>query len=102
MQSSWENYGVTPSDGAGCNPRGDDARLECCPRAIGPADANVFDYGLPYGGVTQEVVHRMVAGPNNVLVINHFDDVETARAFFGRGDLKEAIQRGGVQGEPRV
>jgi hypothetical protein len=54
------------------------------------------------GGVTQESVHRMVDDPNNVLVIHHFGDVETARAFFGRDDLRDAMQRGGVQGEPRV
>lgn len=54
------------------------------------------------GGVTQESVHRMVDDPNNVLVIHHFDNVETARAFFGREDLREAMQRSGVQGEPRV
>jgi hypothetical protein len=54
------------------------------------------------GGVTKESVHRMVDDPNNVLVIHHFANVETAKAFFGRDDLKEAMQRGGVQGEPRV
>ncbi|UKA68387.1 hypothetical protein LFT44_08380 [Arthrobacter sp. FW306-05-C] len=54
------------------------------------------------GGVTQESVHRMVDDPNNVLVIHHFDNVETARAFFSREDLRDAMQRSGVQGEPRV
>ncbi|MET3951257.1 hypothetical protein [Arthrobacter sp. UYEF36] len=54
------------------------------------------------GGVTQESVHRMVDDPDNVLVIHHFDNVETARAFLGRDDLREALQRSGVQGEPRV
>lgn len=54
------------------------------------------------GGVTKESVHRMVDDPNNVLVIHHFDDVATAKAFFGRDDLKDAMQRAGVQGEPRV
>jgi hypothetical protein len=54
------------------------------------------------GGVTQASVHRMVDDPNNVLVIHHFDNIETARAFFGRDDLRDAMQRGGVQGEPRV
>jgi hypothetical protein len=44
----------------------------------------------------------MVDDPNNVLVIHHFGDVETARAFFGRDDLRDAMQRSGVQGEPRV
>jgi hypothetical protein len=54
------------------------------------------------GGVTQESVHRMADDPNNVLVTHHFDNVETARAFFGREDLRDALQRSGVQGEPRV
>lgn len=54
------------------------------------------------GGVTQESVHQMVDDPNNVLVIHHFDSVDTARAFFGREDLRDAMQRSGVQGEPRV
>ena len=54
------------------------------------------------GGVTQESVHRMVDDPNNVLVIHHFDNVQTARAFLGREDLRDAMQRSGVQGEPRV
>ncbi|WP_255771215.1 hypothetical protein [Pseudarthrobacter sulfonivorans] len=54
------------------------------------------------GGVTQESVHRMVDDPDNILVIHHFDSADTARAFFGRDDLKEAMQQGGVQGEPRV
>jgi hypothetical protein len=53
-------------------------------------------------GVTQESVHQMIDDPNNVLVIHHFDNAETARAFFGRDDLRDAMLRGGVQGEPRV
>lgn len=54
------------------------------------------------GGVTQESVHRMADDPNNVLVIHHFDTVDTARAFIARDDLKEALHRGGVQGAPRI
>lgn len=46
--------------------------------------------------------HRMVDYPNNVLVIHHFDNVEIARAFVGRSELRDAMQRSGVQGEPRV
>ena len=53
-------------------------------------------------GVTQESVHQMVDDPNNVLVIHHFDTLEHARSFFGRDDLRDAMQRSGVQGEPRV
>ncbi|UUL75421.1 hypothetical protein NG819_14560 [Pseudarthrobacter sp. Fe7] len=54
------------------------------------------------GGVTEESVHRMADDPDNVLVIHHFNSVDAARAFFAREDLREALQRGGVQGEPRI
>ncbi len=54
------------------------------------------------GGVSAESVHRMTGDPDNVLVIHEFDSVETARAFFANPDLKEAMQRGGVKGEPRI
>jgi quinol monooxygenase YgiN len=54
------------------------------------------------GGVTQQSVHRMAGDPDNVLVIHHFGDVETAKAFFASPDLKDAMQRAGVQGEPRI
>jgi hypothetical protein len=54
------------------------------------------------GGVTKESVHRMADGPDNVLVIHHFDSVATAKAFLARANLKDAMQRGGVHGEPRI
>jgi heme-degrading monooxygenase HmoA len=53
------------------------------------------------GGVTHESVHRMVDDPNNVLVLHYFDSVETARAFTTLPELREAMQRANVQGEPR-
>ncbi|MEV7647093.1 hypothetical protein [Arthrobacter sp. NPDC089319] len=52
-------------------------------------------------GVTRESVHRMVDDPNNVLVLHYFDSVDQARAFTTLPELKDAIQRAGVQGEPR-
>ena len=54
------------------------------------------------GGVTAESVHRMAGDPDNVLVIHEFETVEEARAFFENPDLLAAIQRGGVQGHPRI
>jgi heme-degrading monooxygenase HmoA len=53
------------------------------------------------GGVTSESVHRMADDPNNVLVLHYFDSVEAARAFTTLPELKEAMQRAEVQGEPR-
>ncbi|HXF03152.1 MAG TPA: hypothetical protein VN601_09200 [Arthrobacter sp.] len=52
-------------------------------------------------GVTDKSVHRMVDDPNNVLVLHYFDSVDRARAFTTLPELKDAIQRAGVQGEPR-
>jgi hypothetical protein len=40
--------------------------------------------------------------PDNVLVIHHFDSVATAKAFLAKANLKDAMQRGGIQGEPRI
>ena len=54
------------------------------------------------GGVTEQSVHRMADDPDNVLVIHKFDTVEAAKAFFASTELKEAVQRAGVQGEPRI
>jgi uncharacterized protein (DUF1330 family) len=54
------------------------------------------------GGVTAESVHRMAGDPDNVLVIHHFDSVSKAREFFSNPELRDAMQRGGVKGEPRI
>jgi len=54
------------------------------------------------GGVTAESVHRMADDPDNVLVIHHFDTAAQARAFFSDPELKDAMRRGGVKGEPRI
>ncbi len=54
------------------------------------------------GGVTAESVHRMVDDPDNVLVIHHFASSAAAREFFSSAELKEAMRRGGVKGEPRI
>jgi hypothetical protein len=51
--------------------------------------------------VTSGSVRRMADDPNNVLVLHNFDSVEAARAFTTLPKLKEAMQRAGVQGEPR-
>ena len=65
----------------------------------------VYDSVAPMqaaGGVISESVHQMAGDPDNVLVIHEFESMETARAFFANPDLKEAMVRGGVKGEPRI
>jgi heme-degrading monooxygenase HmoA len=53
------------------------------------------------GGVTSGSVHRMVDDPNNVLVLHYFDSVDQARAFTTLPELKDAMRRADIQGEPR-
>jgi hypothetical protein len=54
------------------------------------------------GGVRAEAVYQSADDPNDVLVTHDFDDVETARAFFANPDLKDAMMRAGVEGEPTL
>ena len=51
-------------------------------------------------GVRAEAVYRGVDDPNDVTVTHDFDDAEAAKAFFALQELKEAMQRSGVEGEP--
>ncbi|HZO95882.1 MAG TPA: hypothetical protein VFB42_00770 [Gaiellaceae bacterium] len=53
-------------------------------------------------GVRAEAVFRMVDDPNDVLVTHDFDDAGSAQAFFGMAELKDAMMRAGVEGEPTV
>ena len=51
-------------------------------------------------GVRAEAVYRGIDDPNDVTVTHDFDDAEAAKAFFALQELKEAMQRSGVEGEP--
>jgi uncharacterized protein (DUF1330 family) len=54
------------------------------------------------GGVVAESVHRMVEDRDTVLVVHEFDTLDHARAFFADPQLRAAMHRGGVIGEPRI
>jgi heme-degrading monooxygenase HmoA len=45
---------------------------------------------------------RSAADPNEVLVLWEWDSLEAARAFFQSADLRETMQKAGVQGKPEV
>jgi hypothetical protein len=34
--------------------------------------------------------------------LHHFDSVEAAKAFFANPELRVAMRKGGVKGEPRI
>lgn len=53
-------------------------------------------------GVTAESVHRLEGAPNTVLVLHEFATTAQAQAFLTNRELRAAMQRAGVAGEPRV
>ena len=53
-------------------------------------------------GVTEESVHRAKDDGNDLLVIHRFASVDDAQAFFALAELREAMQRGGVEDEPQI
>jgi uncharacterized protein (DUF1330 family) len=54
------------------------------------------------GGVVAESVHRMAGDRDNVMVLHEFDTLDHARAFFADPELRDAMERAGVQGQPRI
>jgi quinol monooxygenase YgiN len=54
------------------------------------------------GGVIEEHVYRAKGDPNNVLVMHRFTSIEQADAFAAKPELRAAMQRGGVEGPPRI
>lgn len=53
-------------------------------------------------GATGHTIHRAVADPNSVVILNDFASLEGARAFAQDPSLPEAMQRAGVDGAPQV
>lgn len=53
-------------------------------------------------GVIGASVHREVNDPNSVVVMHRFGDRETAKAFLNSPDLKSAMERSGVVGQPEI
>jgi hypothetical protein len=53
-------------------------------------------------GVTDSSVHQLAGAPETVLVLHQFATVAQAEGFLSCRELKDAMQRAGVQGTPRV
>ncbi len=51
-------------------------------------------------GATGHVIYRSLDDPNNLTVVNEFPSREQAEAFSHDPSLREAMERGGVIGEP--
>jgi hypothetical protein len=53
-------------------------------------------------GVTTASVHRLAEAPNTVLVLRHFATVAQAQGFLTNREVQAAMQRAGVEDEPRI
>jgi hypothetical protein len=65
----------------------------------------VYDEAGPMqkaGGVIEESVYQVKNAPNDVVVLHRFNSVQEAEKFIASSDLKDAMQRAGVMGAPRI
>ena len=53
-------------------------------------------------GVTEDAVYRSVVDPNDVTIWHDFSTQEDADSFGSSSQLREAMGRAGVQGDPEV
>jgi hypothetical protein len=53
-------------------------------------------------GSTGHELYRGLDNPNELTIVNHFPTREQADAFATDPSLPEAMERGGVTGQPRV
>ena len=66
---------------------------------------SVFDEREPvrwWHGVRRHRIYRSAEDPDDVLVAIEFLSAEQATTYLQDPDLREAMQRGGVQGEPHI
>jgi hypothetical protein len=53
-------------------------------------------------GVTAEAVYQSIDDPNDVTVWHDFETAQAAQAFASSPEQPDAMERGGVQGEPQT
>jgi len=86
--------GFHPSNSNGPAPR---RRL----RHLAPA-YDEFATTQKRGGVTHQSAYRAKDDPNSLLVTHGFATTAEAEAFLRGAELRDAMQRAGVQGQPRI
>lgn len=63
----------------------------------------VYDtYPPTAGGANFSRVNRSIDDPNLITVVAGFDSLDTLKSFASQPQLKEAMHRAGVRGEPRI
>lgn len=53
-------------------------------------------------GVTGDAVFQSIDNPNDVTVWHDFETAEAAQALVSSPELRDAMQRAGVQGQPQT
>jgi quinol monooxygenase YgiN len=53
-------------------------------------------------GVTAQTVYQAADNPNDVTITHEFASLDSAKAFVGAPDLKDAMQKAGVVGAPTI
>jgi hypothetical protein len=72
------------------------------PSAIAAPAYDEFDDQRRSMGVSGDAVFQSIEDPNDVTVWHDFDTAEAAKALVSSDELRNAMQGGGVQGEPQV
>ena len=63
---------------------------------------NEFDATRRSMGVTSDGVYQLDGNPNDVTIYHEFNSMDSAKAFAGSKELREAMERAGVQGQPNI
>jgi hypothetical protein len=53
-------------------------------------------------GVVGDAINQEWGNPNQVIVYNQCEDTDRMRSMAGSEELKEAMQRAGVSGPPKI
>ena len=61
-----------------------------------------FDAKRQKLGVSGQAVYQAADDPNNVTVTHDFPSLEAAQQFAGSDELRSAMERAGVAGEPAL
>jgi len=63
---------------------------------------DAFDPKRKALGVTSQASYQSVTDPKDVTVTHNFGTLEAAKTFASSQDLKDAMQKAGVIGEPSI
>jgi ABC-type sugar transport system substrate-binding protein len=63
---------------------------------------DAFDVTRKKLGVTAQAVYRVEGEPNNLVITHDFASADKAKAFLASRELKETMEKAGVDGAPTI